>query len=606
MASSLNSGTDSDLDSLYSEDDSYNELLSDDENDDYHSKDQPYEKIEQFVMTGDEDDDIQEYDGQYGEKSQNDERRASNAPDTPLSASYLNGHADNPKELRNGAMEQLETAESSAMASPSDTLAGASSNKLLLKTPDSSAKESLSELPPQQLSQQQSRQQADTECLKEGLPSVVTSSRGKGDFADNDITTGNSVLLSDDDPKKVERESEHLQQRMGEINRSNVVEERSGQGSHSLYGELELNPAPVKRQVLWANELSEHYSNNLDDPIIREKLPDDEMDLEKGLHTSVDNVVDNFLEILEQSIINSEHTRRNSLSSTSINTLNSSNRQDSFSDRGFETESSVISQTLRNSTSHASSPSQTSSNLVDSGRDRGIAIETTRITELTSKSLSNLHDSQTDISGVSLSSHQKIAVETSLSSRSSSRHDLNRKPLTYRENNLFSIENRNRRPNSGVEEKPFHRGQAAVHMGQRYSFSETDPEISEDFYDHFFAPRDEPKSAGRGGDKKSSMSYCGMEDENKTPNFSYHSNCLMEYSVSRCPGDNAPISTTRSQEFVKSSLPSSVRVRRHVVRGLCAFLILFACGLTVYFFVGFDSDDEKYPTQIEPLFLIDP
>jgi hypothetical protein len=150
-------------------------------------------------------------------------------------------------------------------------------------------------------------------------------------------------------------------------------------------------------------------------------------------------------------------------------------------------------------------------------------------------------------------------------------------------------------------------------MGQRYSFSATDPEISEDFYDHFFAPRDEPKSVDRGGDsdvpkqhKKSSMSYCGIEDENRTPNFSYHSNYLMEYSVSRCPGDNAPISTTRSQEFEMSSLPSSVRVRRHVVRGLCAFLILFVCGLTVYFFVGFDNDDEKYPTQIEPLFLIDP
>jgi hypothetical protein len=558
MASSLDTCTDADLDSLDGEDDSNHELLSDNDNDDYRHQDQLYEKFRRHLTSSNDDDDINEYDPLWREKTQYDKYKISNKLGAPPSSSYLHRYSVGAEELHKAA-GQSESTEPTAIAAPLSTLVDEMSTKLLPKQ-DSSVEEIRSPSLP--------HQQPQINGPKEDNPLLTTEDEGF-----------------------------------------------SGLGSQSSYGNFERRLSPLKRKVLGAKELSKQYSHHSEDYIQKEKLQDYDMSLEKKPNTTSrdSNGDDDFLEISDHAI-NSELIRRSSLSTTSSDTLNSSNRQDSLSDRGFETESSVISQTLRNSISHASSTFRSSLNLRDSDRDRDISFEFFKTAELTSSSLAKFRDSQTDSSGVSLSDDKQFSLETSLSTRSRSRKELNLKLRNHLENDMFWIRKKNRRPNNGIEVTEFHSGQL-VPMERRHSFSETDPEISEDFYDCFFLPCEEPKSSGCRADldlteihQKASRMHCGVESAMKVLSPSdHHSNCLMEYSISHYPGDNVPIDTTQSHELEKSSLPSSVRIRRHVIRGLCALFILLACGLTLYFFFRFDNNaDEKYPTQIDPLFLINP
>jgi len=266
------------------------------------------------------------------------------------------------------------------------------------------------------------------------------------------------------------------------------------------------------------------------------------------------NSADSFFGILrnraDDIILNPTANRRGSLSSESLNTLNSmcsSNRQDSLSDV-FET----------------------SSILIDSGRD-------TRVLEVSSRSLSNHQNSEDEYIEVEMNDETNGAID-------------------------WGKVNRGLNLNSRVESN----GAIAMERGQRYSFSETEPELSEDFYDSFFAPREDEnpsESALAVGKvptkslKRQSRDKATMSGRDQSMNSH-----LMEYSVSQSLAFDPE---TMQEE--KPILSSEDRKRRQIVSGIFAFLILLAGGLMLYFFLRSDgSIDKEYPAEIDALFLVDP
>jgi hypothetical protein len=397
MASSLDTCTDSDLDSLHSEDDSHDESLGDIDYDDYRHQDQLYEKFRRYLKSIDDDDDINEYDPSWREKTEYDKFKVSNKLGATPSSSHLSQYSAGLEEFHKAA-GQSESTEPSATAVSLSTLVDEASTTLLSKQ-DSSVEEIRSPSLPHQRPQ--------INGPKEDNPLLTTSPREYGD--DEDII----AVLSNDDPKTFEKHNELLL-RKRENNGNDENEGFHGVvGGQFSYFNPERRPSPVKRKVLWANELSKQFSHDSEDAIQKEKLQDYEMSLEKKPNTSHDNNEDDDFLIISDHAINLEAIGRSSITSTSSDTLNSSNRQDSVSvsDRGFQTESSVISHTLRNSISHASCTSRLSLILRDSDRDSKTA-------ELTSRSLSESRDSQADSSGVSFSDDKKLPLENSLSARS--------------------------------------------------------------------------------------------------------------------------------------------------------------------------------------------
>eukprot|EP00531_Pseudo-nitzschia_arenysensis_P009821 CAMPEP_0116134108 /NCGR_PEP_ID=MMETSP0329-20121206/10472_1 /TAXON_ID=697910 /ORGANISM="Pseudo-nitzschia arenysensis, Strain B593" /LENGTH=692 /DNA_ID=CAMNT_0003628801 /DNA_START=49 /DNA_END=2127 /DNA_ORIENTATION=- len=509
MASSMDSGTDSDLD---------HEILSDDGSDDNN-----FDQDEEYLTESESDDDISEDDGKWRAKSMYERIISKKLSASPKQATHNVAS-------RSQMVERIGT-------SPSDKKVD-TSTKLLSPTTESPVKELRFST--------QSEQESSTNGSKQDLSSSSTSPRENSDAkGKNNVIGGilrNSFTSTNAGSKVANR----------------YLEESNGAGNESSNdSKTELDSSPPKRQVLWAEKLKEEYSHRSMNGMRKETMSQDyEMPLKKMPPSVLKRSnADAFFNMLQNRpddiLLNPTDNRRGSLSSESLNTLNSlcsSNRQDSLSDV-FEI----------------------SSTLIDSGRD-------TRIVEVTSGSLSNHQNCEDEYIEVELNDEKNGAID-------------------------WEKVNKGLNLNSRVENNDV----IAMERGQRYSFSETEPELSEDFYDSFFAPREDGKSAGSPLDlgkvppkSVKRQSRDKITTSGRDQSMDSH---LMEYSVSQSLGHLEPAPVKAG----KSNLLPDDRKRRHIVSGIFALLILLAGGLILYFFVRPDpSVDEEYPEGIDTLFLVDP
>lgn len=512
MASSMDSGTDSDLD---------HEILSDDGSDN-----NDFDQDQEYLTESESDDDITENDGMWRAKSKY-ERLISKK----LSASPNQATHDNTS--RSQMEERIATLPSHTSVETSTTL--------LSPTSESPVKELRFTT--------HSQQEQQTSDLRQSTPSSTTSPRKNGDTkGENNVIGGilrNSFTSTNAGSKVANR----------------YLEESNGAGNESSYdSKTELNSSPPKRQVLWAEKLKEEYSHRSMNGVRQESMSQDyEMPLKK-MPPSVlkKSNATSFFDLLQnrgEDILLNPDNRRGSLSSESLNTLSSlcsSNRQDSLSDV-FET----------------------SSTLIDSGRD-------TRIVEATSRSLSNHQNSEDEYIEVELNDEKNGAID-------------------------WEKVNRGLHLNSRVENNDV----VAMERGQRYSFSETEPELSGDFYDSFFAPIEDGKTAGSaldlGKDPPKPVKRQSRDKATTSARDESMDSHLMEYSLSQLFDQLEPEPEPEPVKVSKSNLSPEDRKRRYIVSAILAFLILLAGGLLLYFFVRSDrAIDEDYPAEIDTLFLVDP
>mmetsp|Transcript_12140 Transcript_12140/g.25058 ORF Transcript_12140/g.25058 Transcript_12140/m.25058 type:complete len:559 (-) Transcript_12140:40-1716(-) len=507
MASSMDSGTDSDLDY---------EILSDDGSDDNYDQDQEY-------LTESESD-ISEYEAMYRKKVEHDKNRLSKKIGNASSPSSSTDPKDLPHNTA-GQSERIEDMETS------------SSPTLVVET--STTKSPVKEL----------RFATEDEPQTNGS---TTSPREIDDANEKNNVVGGILRNS----YKTNNSRSKIATRY--LEESNVPRDQAAYDAKT-----------AKRQVLWAEKLKEEYSHRSMNSIRKERMSqesqeDYEMPLKKMPTPSLKKSnADAIFEMMQEGrdvIMNANDDRRGSFSSESLatlNSLNSSNRQDSLSD----IESFLVSQTPKRTSLNASIISQASSNLMDSGRD-------SRIVELTSRSLSNHQNSENDYIEVTLSEDKNGGIDWEKVNRG----------LNSRGRETFNV--------------------SAMERGQRFSHSETDAELSEDFYDVFFAPREEDNKAGSGG------RHSGEEVATANDRKTSIQDSIFEYSFSQ--SFKHTVEPELSPKSEKSSPSSSDRMRRYIVMGVCAALVVLSIIVLLSFFVRSDRIDENNPMEIDPLFLVDP
>ncbi len=517
MASSMDSGTDSDLDY---------EILSDDGSDNNYDQDQEY-------LTESESD-ISEYEAMYRKKVEHDKTRLSKKIGNASSPSS----STDPKDLPHNTADPSERMED---------MKTSSSPTLVVET--STTKSPAKEL--RFASQEEPQTNGSTTSPME-IDDANEKNNVVGGILRNSYTSNNSR-------SKIA---------------TRYLEESNVPGDQAAY-----DAKTAKRQVLWAEKLKEEYSHRSMNSIRKERMSqesqeDYEMPLKKMPPPSLKKSnTDAFFEMMQEGqdvIMNANDDRRGSFSSESLatlNSLNSSNRQDSLSD----IESFLLLQTPKRTSLNASIISQTSSNLIDSGHD-------SRIVELTSRSLSNHQNSENDYIEVTLSEDKNGGIDWEKVNRG----------LNSRSQETFNV--------------------SAMERGQRFSHSETDAELSEDFYDVFFAPREEDNKPGSGGilakvpQKKKRHSGEEVVTTNGRKNSIQDS--VFEYSFSQ--SFNHPVEPELSPKAEKSSPSSSDRMRRYIVMGVCAALVVLSIIVLLSFFVRSDKIDENNSMEIDPLFLVDP